>query len=147
MQDQRHDTPIATNPGLLPYAHTVGSPPIRPTSEGVIRGKALKSMEEQVKKQFTQLQEQYELLARQSMEMKKRVEISYLIYDAQIKFEPLIGEVYHLYRKPEGDFISMIEPKSWNNPKIEWIATVKVLADYTWDVLEVSQNYKDYFNI
>lgn len=104
-------------------------------------------MEEQTKKQFSLIQEQYELLAKQALEMKRRVDISYLIYGAQIKFEPLIGEIYQLYRKSEGDFISMIEPKTWNNPKIEWIATVKVLADYTWDVLEVSQNYKDYFNI
>ena len=147
MQDTRHNTPIANNPGLLPYAHTISSPPIRPTSEGVIRGKALKSMEEQIKKQFSQLQEQYELIAKQTLELKKRSNISYLIYESKIMFEPIISETYYLYNKDTGNFISMIEPQNWTNPKIQWIATVKLLSDYTWDVLETSENYQDYFNI
>lgn len=147
MEDQRHNTSVANNPGLLPYAHTVGSPPIKPTSEGVIRGKALKSMEEQIKKQFSQIQEQYDLITRQALELKKRSDISYLIYESKIMFEPLIGETYHLYHKDSGNFISMIEPQNWSNPKIEWIATVKLLSDYTWDVLKTSENYQDYFNI
>lgn len=147
MTDKRHTTPFTETPGLLPYAHTVSSPPIRPTSEGVIKGKALKSMEEQIKKQFSQLQQQYELIAKQTSELKKRAEISYLIYDAQIKFEPVIAETYYLYHKESTNFISMIEPQSWSNSKVEWIATIKLLSDYTWDVLETSENYQDYFNI
>lgn len=147
MQDIRHETKYADNPGLLPYAHTISSPPIRPTSEGVIRGKALKSMEEQIKKQFSQIQEQYELIAKQALELKKRSDISYLIYESKIMFEPLIGETYYLYHKESGNFISMIEPQNWSNPQIEWIATVKLLSDYTWDVIQTAENYQDYFNI
>jgi hypothetical protein len=147
MNDTRHDTKHAINPGLLPYAHNIGSPPIRPTSEGVIRGKALKSMEEQIKKQFSQIQEQYELIAKQALELKRRSDISYLIYESKIMFEPIIGETYYLYHKDLGNFISMIEPQNWSNPTIEWLATVKLLSDYTWDVLKTSENYQDYFNI
>ena len=71
MTDTRHTTPFTETPDLIPYAHTVSSPPIRPTSEGVIKGKALKSMKEQIKKQFSQLQQQYELIAKQTSELKK----------------------------------------------------------------------------
>jgi hypothetical protein len=104
-------------------------------------------MEEQIKKQFSQLQEQYELIAKQTLELKKRSDISYLIYESKIMFEPIISETYYLYNKDTGNFISMIEPQNWTNPKIQWIATVKLLSDYTWDVLETSENYQDYFNI
>lgn len=147
MEDQRHNTPFADKPNLLPYANSIGSPPIKPTEEGVIRGKALKSMEEQVKKQFSQLQKQYELLVNQSLELKRRTDISYLIYNSQIKFEPVVSEVYHLYRKNNQDFLSLIEPELWKNKNIQWIATVKLLADHTWDIIEMSENYSDYFNI
>ncbi|HSK13546.1 MAG TPA: hypothetical protein VK907_10050, partial [Phnomibacter sp.] len=65
---------------VLPYASSVGSVAIRPTEEGAIKHKALLAMEQQTDMQLDQIREQIELLARQAQELRKRKELSLMIY-------------------------------------------------------------------
>ena len=51
---------IAENPGLLPYAHTVGGSVIKPIDEGRVKGNALAAMEQQTDMQMAQLYKQME---------------------------------------------------------------------------------------
>ncbi len=88
---------VAENPGLLPYAHTVGSAVIKPEDKGKIKGRAVVAMRQQTERQMSQLYKQMQLLADQANELKKRVEVSERIYSADIGFEPLIGHTYYLY--------------------------------------------------
>jgi hypothetical protein len=37
-----------------------------------------------------------------------------LVYSAKFSFEPVIGEIYHLYRDAEINFLSLIGPNEWN---------------------------------
>ena len=58
---------------------------------------------------------------------------------AEMRFEPLINHVYHLYTKENGDYLlSLIAPNQWGRSKnnFTFIATVRLLADHTWDILE-----------
>lgn len=71
---------------VLPYASSVGSVAIRPTKEGVIKHKALSAMEEQTNMQLYQIKQQIELLARQAQEIRKRKELSTMIYEARQSF-------------------------------------------------------------
>ena len=57
---------VAANPGLLPYAHHVGSALIKPIDRGRVRGRALSAMYEQTDRQLDQIREQVELLAAQA---------------------------------------------------------------------------------
>ena len=71
--------------------------------------------------------------------VKARTDISVWIYQADIGFDPLINHTYHLYEKDNGKhFLSMVSPKEWGRSKKfkRFIATVKLLADHTWDVIE-----------
>lgn len=90
---------------VLPYASSVGSVAIRPTKEGVIKHKALAAMEEQTNMHLNQIKEQIELLAKQAQEIRKRKELSLMIYDARLSFKPQIGHTYHLYEKLNGSHI------------------------------------------
>jgi len=72
---------------VLPYASSVGSVAIRPTEAGMIKHKALSAMEEQTNMQLDQIREQIELLARQAQEIQKRKELSWMIYEAKLKFQ------------------------------------------------------------
>jgi hypothetical protein len=55
-----------------------------------------------------------------------------MIYNAQLNFTPVIGNIYHLYEKKDGNyFLSMIAPSEWNN-QLNNIASVKMLADHPW---------------
>jgi len=128
---------VAENPGLLAYPHHVGSIVIKPEDNGKIKSRSLTAMREQTNIQMNQIQKQVELLAQQANELKKRIEISEKIYLADLSFEPLIGHTYHLYIKEEKYKLLLIGPEDWGKmPKtLQYIGTVKMLGDHTWDLL------------
>lgn len=120
---------------VLPYASSVGSVAIHPTKEGVIKHKALSAMEEQTNMQLDQIRQQIELLARQAQEIRKRKELSLMIYEASLRFKPQIGHIYHLYENKDGSYmLSLVAPHEWGNggPFKQFISSVRLLADHTW---------------
>ncbi len=129
---------VADNPHLLPYAHTVGGAVIKPEDKGRMKGRAVAAMYEQTDLQLAQIKEQIDLLAQQARRLQDRVAISEEIYGAEMNFEPLISKTYHLYRRASGKAVlSMVAPAEWGaKPPYEFVATVKMLADHTWDILE-----------
>jgi hypothetical protein len=132
---------ITENPHTLEYAHHAGSALIKPEDQGKIKGRALSAMEHQTDMQLGQIYEQMQLLAEQAKKLNDRKSISEFIYMAEMRFEPLINHVYHLYTKENGDYLlSLIAPNQWGRSKnnFTFIATVRLLADHTWDILEKS---------
>ena len=134
--DKKH---ITETPSILPYAHTVGGPVIKPIDKGKVKGRAMAAMNQQVDSQMNQLYEQMHLLAEQAKKLQERVSISNKIYDAEINFQPLISHTYHLYKNENSGshILSMIGPNEWGKSKPIglFVATVKMLADHTWDIL------------
>jgi hypothetical protein len=136
---QRMAEQTSDQPGLIAFPHTVGGAVIRPEDQGKIKGRALSAMREQTSRQMKQLYEQAQLLAEQAREIQQRATLSERIYESEISFEPLIGHVYHLYERQDGSsLLSMVGPDEWgrSRPFKCWLATVKLLADHTWDILE-----------
>jgi Protein of unknown function (DUF2452) len=136
---------VAENPGLLPYAHTVSGPVIKPMDKGRTKGLSLSAMYDQTDMQLDQIKQQIELLAKQAKAIQDRKSISEVIYQADCGFKPIINHTYHLYRKKKDDtfLMSMIAPDDWggNAPYI-FVATIKLLADHTWDILEKSEDFE-----
>jgi hypothetical protein len=129
---------VAENPGLLPYAHTVGGALIKPDDEGKLKSRALRAMEQQTQRQMDQLYKQMQTLADQAKVLQKRALISEEIYQADCRFEPFIGHTYYLYEKHDGrSLLSMIGPEEWGKkiPFKIFKAKVTLLADHTWDVV------------
>ena len=135
---------VAENPGLLPYPHNIGSISVKPEDEGKLKSRALSAMREQTTRQLNQIQKQAELLAMQANEIKQRMLISEKIYQAKISFEPFIGHNYHLYKK-EGEYVVMlIGPMEWGlkyPAKLEFICSMRLLSDHTWDLIDRSQDF------
>jgi hypothetical protein len=130
---------VAETPGLLPYAHTAGGAVIRPEDKGRIRGNAMVAMYDQTDRQLEQLRQQMETLMAQAKSLGDRVSMSEIIYQADIPFKPVIHHIYHLYqRKKDGKHIlSMVSSSEWGkNPPYDHLATVRLLGDHTWEVLE-----------
>ena len=135
---------IAENPHLLPYAHTVGGAVIKPEDTGKLKGRALSAMNQQTDMQLSQIYEQMQLLAAQAQKIQARKTISDYIYQTELRFEPLINHEYHLYRKSEDKLmLSLIGPHSWgkSGDKLAYLATVKLLADHTWEVLSQAPDF------
>lgn len=132
---------ITENPHSLPYAHTVGGAVIKPEDRGKIKGRAMAAMYEQTDMHLGQIREQIELLARQARDIQQRVQISEEIYEAEMNFEPIISKVYYLYRRSNGQaVVSMVSPAEWGpNPPFTFVATVQLLSDHTWEVIEVAE--------
>lgn len=132
---------VAENPHLLPYAHQVGSALIKPVDKGRIKGQAVEAMYEQTDMQLEQIREQIELLAQQARAIQHRVTISEKIYQADIGIRPLIGHTYHLYTKKDGAHVlSLVGPEEWGSHcPYDFEATVRLLADHTWEVVESSE--------
>lgn len=129
---------IAENPGLLPYAHTVGGAVIKPIDKGRVKGLAVSAMYEQTEMQMDQIRKQVELLVEQAETIRKRVELSEKIYLAEMNIKPLIGKIYHLYEKKNGTFVlSMISFEEWGNScPYKFEGSVKLLSDHTWEIQE-----------
>lgn len=130
---------ITENPHTLEYAHHAGSALIKPEDQGKLKGRALSAMEHQTDMQLGQIYEQMQLLADQAKKLNDRKLISERIYLAEMRFEPLINHVYHLYQKENKSYLlSLIAPNQWGRSKrsFEFVASVRLLADHTWDILE-----------
>ncbi|MBL6763826.1 MAG: DUF2452 domain-containing protein [Verrucomicrobiae bacterium] len=127
---------------LLPYAHMRGGFPIRPDDIGKAKGIAITSMEEQVQIQLKQIYEQVDTLARQAKEIRTRAEISYKIYQCEMKFIPTPGHVYHLYEDRKGrPMLSMISPEELGPLARKHLATVRQLHDHTWEIVEAAEDF------
>jgi hypothetical protein len=132
---------ITQNPHSLEYAHHSGSALIKPEDQGKLKSRALNAMEYQTDMQLNQIYEQMKLLAEQAKKLNDRKKISEFIYQAEIRFEPFINHNYHLYKKAQGTYLlSLIGPNQWgrSGKELLFMASVKLLADHTWDILEHS---------
>ena len=135
-------------PGTLPYAHHVGSAAIRPEDTGKLKSRALSAMREQTTRQLLQIRKQAELLAAQASEIRQRIAISEKIYQAKLPFEPFVGNDYHLYEQDGLYRMMLIGPGEWGRSKkesLQFIASVRLLSDHTWEVLAAAEDRSDYF--
>ncbi len=135
---------ITETPSTLEYGHHAGSAVVKPEDQGKLKGRALSAMEHQTDMQMDQIRQQMQLLADQVKSLQDRKVISEIIYGAEMRFEPLINHVYHLYEKEDTTFLlSLIAPDQWGRSKksFEFVATVRLLADHTWDVLSKSDSF------
>ena len=136
---------ITENPHSLEYAHHAGSALIKPEDQGKLKGRALEAMVHQTDMQLNQIYEQMQLLAEQAKKLNARKQVSEFIYQAEMRFEPFINHIYHLYQRDNKAFVlSLVGPDQWGRTKqqFEFIATVKLLADHTWDILSQNPDFQ-----
>ncbi len=115
------------NASLLSYSTNVGAPVIRVDDVVSWKSRGITTVNKELELKFNELKAQYESLM-------KEYEWNELVYSARFAFEPVIGEIYHLYRGEDGvNFLSLIAPYEWNK---EHIGTFKLNSDKKWVVME-----------
>lgn len=88
-----------------------------------------------VEKEFD---ERFDNLKKQYDELVGEIHLNNLIYNSEIKFEPVIGKIYYLYSRENGfNFLSMIAPWEW---KMNFIAAVKFNHNGKWEKTELNFN-------
>jgi hypothetical protein len=111
------------SPGILPYAHHVGSALIKPDNTDGFKLRGIHKVNRELSKRMDNLKSEYEKL----MDEFKWNDI---IYHSKISFEPLVGETYYLYlNKNDEYFLSIIDPSQW---KQNYIGEFELNADLKW---------------
>ena len=63
----------------------------------------------------------------------EKFEYNNLIYNAKFNFEPIVGEIYHLYRdKKQQPFLSIIAPTQC---RFDYVESFRLNADKMWEVV------------
>jgi hypothetical protein len=115
------------NANLLPYSTSVGAPVIKIDDVVAWKSRGIHNVNKEFENKFNELKLQYQKLM-------EEYEWNDLVYNAKFSFEPVIGEIYHLYIGNDGsNFLSLISPQEWNR---EHIATFKLNSDKKWIALE-----------
>lgn len=80
--------------------------------------------------------ERYEELRREYEALLAKYALNKLVYDSEIRFEPVIGQIYYLYEKSPGvRFLSLVSPRQtfWSG----FLHAVRLTTAYTWEVVTV----------
>ena len=111
------------NASLLPYSTNVGAPAIVLDDVVAWKSNGIGKVNKEFESKFNELKAQYENLM---MEYRWNE----LVYNAKFSFEPVIGEIYHLYANHDGtNVLSMIAPHEWNK---KHIGTFRLNSEKKW---------------
>jgi hypothetical protein len=118
------------NANLLPYSTNVGAPVIKMDDVVSWKSRGISNVNKEFENKFNELKIQY-------LNLMQEYEWNELVYNSKFSFEPVVGEIYHLYNGEDGiNFLSLISPQEWNK---EHIGTFKLNSDKKWVIL----NQKD----
>ena len=114
------------NASVLSYATNVGAPAIRMDDVVSWKNRNISTVNKEFENKFKELKSQYENLMQE-------FQFNELVYSAKFSFEPIMGEIYHLYTGEDGvNFLSLISPQEWNR---EHVGTFKLNSDKKWVIL------------
>ena len=112
---------------IKPYGTNVGAPAIQLTNTAFWKNSQVQKVNHQFKARFEELQTTY-------AKMMQEFEYNKLIYNASFNFEPVVGNVYHLYKdKSEQPFLSIIPPEEC---RFNFINSFRLNAEMIWDKIE-----------
>jgi flavin reductase (DIM6/NTAB) family NADH-FMN oxidoreductase RutF len=112
------------NAKILPYGTNIGAPSISTNNVSIWKNRGITSFNHVLKSKIEGIKDQYQLLA-------EAYKINELLYTTKYDFEPIIGEVYHLYEKDNRDenFLSIVPPNTW---KRKHLGSFKLNSEKVW---------------
>ena len=112
---------------IMEYPAHVGAPKIEPQDLTAFKTHGLNKVDRVMKRRYDELVKEAEILQNSLLLQQE-------IYESNYKFEPKIGEVYHLYEDSNGNkTLSLIGPTEWNK---KHLCSVVLNSDMTWTKLE-----------
>jgi hypothetical protein len=123
---------------LSPMPLSVGSPIIRPEDKNQIKTNAVEAMHHYASQEMAMLKKQADLIMEQVRDIEKRLQVSEKIYQSDMRFTPVIGQIYHVYENDDHYKLSLIGPNEWGRSKTigKHLASVKLLGDHSWDLIK-----------
>ena len=76
--------------------------------------------------------ERYEELQREYQALVESYELNRLVYNSEMNFEPIIGQIYYLYEKSDGRrWLSLVSPQHTSWPG--FLCAVRLTTPYAWE--------------
>ncbi|MEC9076648.1 MAG: DUF2452 domain-containing protein [Pseudomonadota bacterium] len=117
---------VADNKSTMPYGDSVGAPAITEVDTTGYRQMKSKEASAKLRGRYEELQEEFRQLVATSEDTQR-------MYDATVSFVPIIGHIYHLYRRENGEeWVSMIAPEEFGTYYHEYIGSYRLATDSVW---------------
>lgn len=101
----------------------MGAPKIEPVDVTFFKENGTRKVNRVLRRRYDELLQEAETLQNSYL-------INQEVYDSYYKFEPVIGEIYHLYEDLDGTkTLSLISPKEWGK---KHLYSVVLNSDLTW---------------
>ena len=130
MDEKKVPDNVAPNPHSLPYGSNLGSPVIKPDhSLGGWKVGAVHRANKHYEERFNKLRKEFEKLS-------EDVKWNEIIFNAEMRMKPVIGQIYHLYEKDNGQyFMSLFAPNecSWGE---KFVNSFMLNYDNRWDIIK-----------
>lgn len=125
---------VAPNPHSLPYASNLGAPVIKPNHS--LGGWKIGAVH-RANKHYN---ERYEKLKEEFLSLYAEHKWNELIFNAEMRFKPVIGKEYHLYKKDSGQyFMSLFSPEECSWGKVGYQGTFRLNYDNRWDIISINE--------
>jgi hypothetical protein len=109
---------------FLPYPVSTLSPPIIPNDLSSFKSRGISQVERELRQKLEEIRESY-------LRTIDHFNWNKLVYEADIGFEPVVGETYHVYELGGRRLLSMIGPDQWSE---KHLATVRLNVDRQWKI-------------
>jgi len=108
---------------ILPYGTNVSAPAIILDDVGAFKERGVNKVQKTFNAKYKEIVDEYN-------DLLDSVKLNNLIYNSKYSFEPVIGEIYHLYERHNGEcFLSLISPREWN---MKHITSVRLNSEHKW---------------
>jgi len=122
-----------TSSAFMPYPVSTLSPKIIPNDLSTFKSRGISQVERDLQQKLVEMRAEY-IATIEHFNWNK------LVYEADINFEPITGEVYHLYEIREKNVLSMIGPDQWHH---RHLASFRLNLDRQWELKEASVEARD----
>ncbi len=124
-----------TSAAFMPYPVSTLSPKIVPNDLSTFKSRGISQVERDLQQKLTEMREEY-IATIEHFNWNK------LVYEAEINFEPITGETYHLYEIRGQNVLSMIGPEQWAH---RHLASFRLNLDRQWELKEASVDAREVF--
>lgn len=115
---------------FIPYPVSTLSPPIVPNDLTSFKSRGISEVQRDLRQKLSEIREEY-------LRVIDHFNWNKLVYESEIRFEPVVGETYHLYETRSGRALSMIGPDQWPQ---RHLASVRLNVDRQWLVVAIGSS-------
>ena len=124
-----------TSAAFMSYPVSTLGPKIIPNDLSTFKSRGISQVERDLQQKLIEMREQY-------VATIEHFNWNKLVYEADINFEPITGETYHLYEIRGGNVLSMIGPDQWAH---RHLASFRLNLDRQWELKEASVDTREIF--